>query len=105
MLRHLILKEIREIITNVRSLFVLLICVVLIPLGLYVSTKEYEQNKVAYRDAERMYEENNKDNKSMGFVAEGYIPPSPLSIFSSGLSAYLPDKITTDSKGVWHAEK
>ena len=104
MLKHLILKEIREIITNTRSLFVLLICVVLIPLGLYVSTKEFEQNKVAYRDAERMYEENNKDNKSMGFVAEGYIPPSSLSIFSSGLSAYFPDKITTDSQGVWHAE-
>lgn len=104
MLKHLILKEIREIINNTRSLFVLLISVVLIPLGLYVSTKEYEQNKVAYREAERMYEENNKDKKSMGFVAEGYIPPSPLSIFSSGLSAYLPDKITMGSQGVWHAE-
>jgi len=103
MLKNLILKEIQEIITNTRSLFVLLICVLLIPLGLYVSTKEYEQNKAAYRDAKQMYEERNKDNKRMEFIAEGYIPPSPLSIFSSGLSAYLPNKITTNSRNVWSA--
>jgi ABC-type transport system involved in multi-copper enzyme maturation permease subunit len=104
MLRHLIIKEIQEIITNTRSLFVLIICVLLIPLGLYVSTKKYEQNKTAYKDAKQLYEERNKDNKGMSFVAEGYIPPSPLSIFSSGLSDYLPNKITTDSHGIWHAE-
>jgi ABC-type transport system involved in multi-copper enzyme maturation permease subunit len=104
MLRHLIIKEIQEIITNTRSLFVLIICVLLIPLGLYVSTKEYEQNKAAYKDAKQMYEQRNKDNKRMEFISEGYIPPSPLSIFSSGLSEYLPDKITTDSRGIWHAE-
>jgi ABC-type transport system involved in multi-copper enzyme maturation permease subunit len=103
MLRHLIIKEIQEIVTNTRSLFVLLICVLLIPLGLYVSTKEYEQSKTAYKDAARMYVERNKDNKGMGFIAEGYIPPSPLSIFSSGLSGYLPNKISTDSQGVWQA--
>jgi ABC-type transport system involved in multi-copper enzyme maturation permease subunit len=104
MLKHLILKEIREIITNTRSLFVLLICVLLIPLGLYVSTKEYEQARTAYKDAERMYEERSKDTREMNFLSEGYIPPSPLSIFSSGLSTYLPDKITADSRGVWNAE-
>ena len=104
MFRHLIIKEIQEIVTNTRSLFVLLICVLLIPLGLYVSTKEYEQNKAAYKDAKQMYEEHNIDNKRMNFIAEGYISPSPLSIFSSGLSGYLPNKITTDSKGVWHTE-
>lgn len=102
MLKHLIFKEIREIITNSRSLFVLLICIVLIPMGLYVSVKEYEQEKVAYKDAKQLYEERNKDNKSLDFIAEGYIPPSPLSIYSIGLSGYLPDKITTDSKGVWN---
>lgn len=105
MLRHLIIKEIQEIITNTRSLFVLLICVLLIPLGMYVSTKEYEQARTAYKDAERMYEEQSKNSKELNFVAEGYIPPSPLSIFSSGLSGYLPNKITTDSRGVWNAEK
>ncbi|MDP3003338.1 MAG: ABC transporter permease subunit [Bacteroidales bacterium] len=104
MLRHLIIKEIQEIVTNTRSLFVLLICVLLIPLGLYVSTKEYEQNKAAYKDAKQMYEERNIDNKRMEFVAEGYIPPSPLSIFSSGLSGYLPNKITADSRGIWRPE-
>jgi ABC-type transport system involved in multi-copper enzyme maturation permease subunit len=104
MLRHLIIKEIQEIITNTRWLFVLLICLVLIPLGLYVSSKEYEQNKAAYKDAKQMYEERNKDRKGMEFTAEGYIPPSPLSIFSSGLSGSLPNKITTDYHGVWRAE-
>lgn len=105
MLKHLIIKEIQEIITNTRSLFVLLICILLIPLGLYVSTKEYEQNRAAYKDAERMYEEQSKNNNDLSFVAEGYIPPSPLSIFSSGLSGYLPSKIITNSRGVWNAEK
>ena len=104
MLKHLVLKEIQEIVTNSRWLFVLLICVVLIPLGLYVSSKEYEQNKAAYEDAKQMYEDRNKDNKRMEFVAEGYVPPSPLSIFSSGLSGSLPNKITTDSHGVWRIE-
>lgn len=104
MLKHLILKEIRDIITNSRSLFVLVICFVLIPLGLYVSTKEYEQNKTAYNDAKQMYEKQSEGKLGMGFIAEGYIPPSPLSIFSYGLSDYLPDKITTNSKGTWHYE-
>lgn len=104
MLKHLIIKEIRDIITNSRSLFVLLICFVLIPLGLYVSTKEYEQNETAYNNARQMYEKQSEGKLGMGFIAEGYIPPSPLSIFSYGLSDYLPDKITTNSKGVWHYE-
>jgi ABC-type transport system involved in multi-copper enzyme maturation permease subunit len=104
MLKHLILKEIREIITNTRSLFVLLICVLLIPLGMYVSTKEYEQARSAYKEAERMYEERSKDQKHLDLMAEGYIPPSPLSIFSSGLSDYLPNKINVDSRGVWYVE-
>jgi ABC-type transport system involved in multi-copper enzyme maturation permease subunit len=104
MLKHLILKEIREIVTNKRSLFVLLICVILIPLGLYVSVKDYEKANIAYLEAKQIYEMKNKDNKSMSFIAEGYIPPSPLSIYSTGLSGYLPDKITTNSKGVWNAD-
>lgn len=105
MLKHLILKEIREIITNARSLFVLLICCILIPLGLYISTKEYEQNLAAYKDARQMYEEQYKDKNDINLIIQGYIPPSPLSIFSSGLSNYLPDKITTNSKGYWQSEK
>jgi len=104
MLKHLILKEIREIIMNVRSLFVMVICVILIPLGMYVSNKEYEQSMSAYKEAERMYEERSKDEKDLGLTAEGYIPPSPLSIFSSGLSDYLPNKINADSRGEWWAE-
>jgi ABC-type transport system involved in multi-copper enzyme maturation permease subunit len=104
MLRHLILKEIQEITSNSRSMFVLLICILLIPLGLYVSTKEYEQNRSAYKDAKQMYEQRTSGPRGMEFVAEGYIPPSPLSIFASGLSGYLPDKITTDSHGIWRSE-
>jgi ABC-type transport system involved in multi-copper enzyme maturation permease subunit len=104
MLNNLILKEIHEIITNTRSLFVMLICIVLIPLGLYVSTKEYEQKKTAYKDAKQMYEEQSKSRKGMDFIAEGYIPPSPLSIFSGGLSNFMPDKITVNNRGIWQAE-
>jgi ABC-type transport system involved in multi-copper enzyme maturation permease subunit len=105
MLKHLIIKEMRDIITNSRSLFVLLICVILIPLALYLSTREFELKRESFRDANLLYLEQSKDQIYHDFVGQGYIPPSPLSIFSKGLDDYLPEKILTNADNHWELQK
>ncbi len=45
MLKVLIKKEVLEALLSLRFLIGTLLCLVLIPLGLFVSTKEYEQRR------------------------------------------------------------
>ncbi|HLO59475.1 MAG TPA: ABC transporter permease [Bacteroidales bacterium] len=93
MLRNLILKELIEITTNSRSIFVLILCIVIIPFSLFISSKQYEREKEAYTEAKHIYEARSSGKSDANFIAEGYIPPSPLKIISEGLSESFPDKI------------
>jgi len=104
MLSTLILKEIHETIITYRFLIATLLCLILIPLGMYVSLKDYVQRYGEYQDSIRLYEEKAKGNINSGFRAEGYRPPSPLSIFSLGFKHTLPYKVTTSPEGEFSIE-
>jgi ABC-type transport system involved in multi-copper enzyme maturation permease subunit len=105
MLKTLIRKEITETILDLRFIIATLLCVVLIPLGMYVSLKDYEQRLQEYQTSVQQYEQRGKDSMFSGdFGAEGYRPPSPLSVFSSGLKGKLDMKITTQYDGNYHIE-
>ena len=93
----LLLKEMHEVVITGKFLIVSLLCIILIPLGMYVSLKEYEQRNADYLNAERLYEERSEGNVGASFRAEGYRPPSPLSIFAFGLEPYIPNKAATSN--------
>jgi ABC-type transport system involved in multi-copper enzyme maturation permease subunit len=105
MLKTLIRKEIIETILDLRFVIAALLCIVLIPLGMYVSLKDYEQRLQEYQTSVQQYEQRGKETMFSGdFGAEGYRPPSPLSVFSSGLKDKLNMKVTTQYDGNYYIE-
>ena len=105
MLGTLIKKEITETILDLRFVIATLLCLVLIPLGVYVSIKDYEQRLQEYQTAVQQYEQRNKEHMyRANLEAEGYRPPSPLSVFSRGLKEQLRLKVTTQYNGNYHIE-
>lgn len=106
MLKTLIKKEIIETILDLRFVIATLLCVVLIPMGMYVSLKDYEQRLREYQTSVQQYEQRCKEIMFSGdFGAEGYRPPSPLSVFSRGLKDKLKMKVTTQYDGNYQIEK
>jgi len=101
MLGTLIKKEIIETILDLRFVIATLLCLVLIPLGMYVSIKDYEQRLGDYNTAIQQYEQRARRDRYDGgnFRAEGYRPPSPLSVFSSGLKDNINMRVKTQFNG------
>ena len=99
MLTTIIKKEILEAMTSLRFLIAMLLCLVLIPLGIYVNLKEYEQRRADHQESVQLCQERAKGRISPNLSAEGYRPPSVLSIFSVGLEYFLPNKVATSRDG------
>src|SRR6266404_609101 len=99
MLATLIKKEILEAVLSFRFIIAGLLCLVLIPLGIYVNMKDYERRLAVYQEAGRLYEQRARGHINTNFEAEGYRPPSVLSVFSVGLEYFLPNKVTTSPGG------
>ena len=99
MLSTLILKEIHETIINMRFLIATLLCLILIPLGMYVTLQDYNQRLTDYNRAQQLYLQRSEGKVNATFKAEGFRPPSPLSVFAYGLEPFLPNKaVTSDSR-------
>lgn len=95
----LLMKEIHETVTGGKFLIATVLCLVLIPLGMFVTLKDYEQRQANYRNAEQLYEQRSEGKVGPTFKAEGYRPPSPLSVFAVGLEQFLPNKaVTSDAR-------
>ena len=105
MLRTLIRKEVHESLLSFRFLFGALLCLVLIPLGIFISSREYEQKRVDYQEALRLYTERTQGQVYSNMEAVGFRPPSVLSVLSLGLEPFLPSKVTTSPDGDFRAEK
>jgi ABC-type transport system involved in multi-copper enzyme maturation permease subunit len=100
MFRTLFAKEILESLASRRSLVVAALCCVMIPLGLYVSTRDYETRLQNYREAVRLYEESAKKVQDVLYGAGGkaFRAPSPLSFMAMGLENVLPNIAETPAK-------
>ncbi len=88
----ILLKEIQETVYNFRFLVATLLCLILVPLGMFVSLKDYQGRLDEYQRELRLYLEQSEGNLRKSFVAYGFRPPSPLSIFSHGFGENLPHK-------------
>lgn len=99
MMRVLFIKEIREALASRRFWVVLALCLVLIPLGVEVSLKDYQTRLHNYQEAVRIYRDQ---TKTVVYVlyngGKAFAPPSPLSFLSHGLELVLPNIAETQSK-------
>lgn len=101
MLGTLIKKEILEAILSLRFLLATVLCLILIPVGMYVNVRDYQRRLTDYEEAVRLYEGRSRGTIQESFQAEGFRPPSVLSIFSVGLEYILPNKIVTSRTGAF----
>jgi ABC-type transport system involved in multi-copper enzyme maturation permease subunit len=101
----LIKKEIVTTVLDLRFVIASLLFLVLIPLGMYVSRKDYEQRLANYRLEHQMYRQKYGKEVSSNVEVQGFRPPSMLSIFASGLNHYIPDKIITSRSGIFRTTK
>jgi len=105
MFSTLLIKEIHDTINNSRSMFAALLCLLIIPLGMFINTKEFEARKESHTEAKQLYHEQSKDNINEGFNALGFRPPSSLSIFANGMENVIPNKVRTQNNGIYILEK
>ena len=105
MLLILIRKEILSSVLDLRFIIASLLFLVLIPLGMYVSRKDYEQRLANYRLEHQMYRQKYEKDVSYDVEVQGFRPPSVLSIFASGLDQYIPDKVITSRTGLFRTTK
>jgi len=100
MFTAIVKKEILEALSTARFLITLVLCLVLIPLGVFVNLKDYQKRETEYRQAEDLRKERLAlMNLEYDSRAEGYRPPSVLGIFSTGLESALPNHIRTSWEG------
>lgn len=99
MFSTVLLKEIRESIQTSRFLIAAILCLLLLPMGMFVTARHYERQLSEYNDAVRLYLHASEGRLGSGFQAEGYRPPSWKSVFSTGLEQYFPKKAVTSNSG------
>jgi len=89
-------KEFFETLHTPRFAVAVALCLVLIPLSTYVNLRDYEQRLAAYQESDRLLHEP-WTRISFGYDTpiEGFRPPSPYSVFSTGLDHLLPNKVVT----------
>ena len=105
MLKTLIKKEITTAIFDLRFVIATLLCVVLIPLGMYVSRKDYEHRLAAYQIKHQEYRQRHGKGVEPNTEAQAFRPPSVMSIFASGVDPFMPDKVTTARSGLFRTTK
>lgn len=105
MLKTLIRKEITETILDLRFWVVTALFLILIPLGMYVSRKDYERRLSKYQQQHQMYRQHYGKSVYFSVEAQGFRPPSMLSIFALGLDPFIPDKAITSRSGLVRAAK
>ena len=82
MLKTLIRKEITETILDLRFWVVTALFLILIPLGMYVSRKNYERRLAGYQREHQMYRQYYGKDVGPNVEAHGFRPLSMLSMFA-----------------------
>jgi len=105
MFKTLFIKEIHETLNNSRSMVAALLCLLIIPLGIYINSQEYELRRDTWKESEKLYHDQTSGNLGSGTRAEGFRPPSPFGVFIRGMEDALPDKVITNRNGIYSFSK
>ena len=106
MLLTLIQKEIMHHILSVRFVALLLMCLLLIPLTLFINYRSYRQNLIDYQEAVKLANiEETTVNPKMPLepeieVSKLILKPTPLSVFANGLGDALPSYLGMTRNGI-----
>ena len=106
MLRTLIQKEIMHHILSVRFVALLVMCVLLIPLTLFINYRNYQQDLVDYQEAVKLADiEETTVNPKMPLepeveVSKLILKPTSLSVFAKGLEDALPSYLGMTRNGI-----
>jgi ABC-type transport system involved in multi-copper enzyme maturation permease subunit len=101
----LIIKEIKHTFLETSSVVLTLLCLLIIPLALYVGTKDYESRMESYLNEYQDYRSRNEKNVGAHVGVHGFRPPAPLSIFCGGVTPLIPDKVVTSRSGLYRPIK
>ncbi|MFC1604764.1 ABC transporter permease [Planctomycetota bacterium] len=101
----LIIKEIKQTFLETSSVVLTLLCLLIIPLALYVGTKDYESRRQSYLSEYQAYRSRNEKNVGAHVGVHGFRPPAPLSIFCGGVTPLVPDKVVTSRSGLYRPIK
>lgn len=96
MFRILLLKEIHDSFLSLKFIVALILCLILIPLGMYINLKDYQKRLNSYEQSVRIYQQDHPNERSVSRGSKAFRKPSPLSIISIGLEYYYPTTIHTD---------
>lgn len=104
----LIQKEMMHHILSVRFVALLVMCLLLIPLTLFINYRSYRQDLVDYQEAVKLTAtEETTVNPKMPLepeieVSKLILKPTPLSVFAKGLEDSLPSYLGMTRNGVTH---
>ncbi len=96
---RIVRKELLEALVSYRFAAAVVLCLLVIPLGLYVNVQDYFQRRSFYEASRANYQERAQGKVSPEFQAEGYRPPSPWLWVASGLESVLPTKVVVSREG------
>jgi ABC-type transport system involved in multi-copper enzyme maturation permease subunit len=105
MFKTLMIKELHDSFASFRFWLVAGLCLLTIPLGFLIASKDYQMRLQESRSEENQYLEATRGRVNAGTRAEGYFAPSPLGILSAGFRDYLPYKAVTSRDGNAQTEK
>lgn len=105
MLMTIIQKEIMHHILSVRFVALLLMCILLIPLTLFISYHHYRQNQIDYQEAAKRARAEAKEDPPDAQdpdkeVSKLFLKPTPLSVFANGLEEVLPTYLGMTRNGI-----
>ena len=95
MLGTLLKKEILEYLVSIRFVVLTVLCVLLIPLSLYVNFETYLRWTGDYNEQIKIESALGRRGGPPGY--HGIRPPSPLSVFANGIETSLPKDFSLDS--------
>lgn len=97
MFATLIQKEIHDSLISLRFIIALILCMILVPVGMYVNLKDYEKRLHSYNQSLQIYQQDHPNERSVSRGgAKGFREPSLFSIFSVGLEYHLPTTVHSD---------
>ncbi|MBN2414250.1 ABC transporter permease subunit [bacterium] len=93
MFRTLLIKEIHDSFLSLRFTVALLLCLVLVPLGMYTNYKDYQKRLSSYEQAAGLYEREHPRERHLSSGSQAFRRPAALSVISIGLEYFFPTTI------------